>query len=139
MAGFYPTCKFSSTLPDPAQLPGSFVANGASAIPATSVAGVVASVRRLEDAGALPFFRVKINTRVDLSALSTIITGTVRGVAIGDDPSFNLVAVTADPATTKGDDEFDVVFLDAGVAVDTAGWRFDFHIDAAQGRVVAAP
>jgi hypothetical protein len=139
MAGFYPFSKFTSTLPDPAQLAGAFVADGASDPTADRVSGVVASVRRLEDSGALPFFRVKINTRVDLSALSTIITGAVRGVAIADDPSFNLVAVTADPATTKGDDEFDVVFLDAGVPVDTAGWRFDFHIDAAQGRVVAAP
>lgn len=131
--GYYPTCKFTATLPDPVQGAGSFIANGAGAV--TQVSGIVESVRRLVDAGANPFFRVKINSRIDLTAITTIITGSTRGTAIADEPGYNLVPVTAAPATTKGTFEFDVVLLNAGVPVDTDGFRFDFHVDASQGRI----
>lgn len=133
MEGYYPTCKYTSTLPDPVQAAGAFIADGAT--DPSVVSGIVESVRRLEDAGALPFFRVKVNTRIDLTAITTLIVGSVRGTAIADEPGYNLVAVTAAPATTKGTFEFDVVVLNAGVPVDTAGFRFDFHVDASQGKI----
>lgn len=131
--GYYPSCKFTATLPDPVQGAGAFIANGASAV--TQVSGIVESVRRLVDAGAVPFFRIKINSRIDLTAITTLITGSVRGTAVTDELTYNIVPVTAAPATTKGTFEFDVVLMNAGTAVDTDGFRFDFHIDASQGRI----
>lgn len=133
MEGNYPFCKFTSTLSDPVQAAGAFVAAGATNPSVFS--GIVESVRRLVDASARPFFRVKVNSRIDLTAITTIITGSCRGTAITNEPGYNLVAVTASPATTKGTFEFDVALLNAGVAVDTAGFRFDFHIDASQGKI----
>jgi hypothetical protein len=131
--GYYPTCKYTATLPDPVQGAGAFVANGASAI--TKVSGIVESVRRLATAGAVPFFRIKLNSRIDVTAITTIITGDVRGTAATDEPAKNIINLTASPASARGTFEFDVVLLNAGTPVDTAGFRFDFHVDASQGRI----
>lgn len=130
LSGFFATCRFTTTLAQPAQAAGSFVLNGASN--PTQKAGIVESVRRLVDAGGDPFFRVRVNTRLPLNALSTIIVGSVRGTAIADEPGYNIVAITAAPATTKDTNyEMDVAILNAGVAVDTADFWFQFHVDAA--------
>lgn len=130
ITGYFATCPFTSTLPRPVQCAGSFVLDGAT--DPSEQAGDVLSVRRLVDASANAFFRVKLSKRLALTALSTIIIGSVRGTAVGDEPGYNIIPMTADPATTRDDTaEFDVVILDAGLPVDTAGFWFQFHIDAA--------
>lgn len=125
LASWYPTARFTATMPQPAQGGGAFVLNGASN--PTQVFGIVESVRRLVDAGARPFFRVKVNTRLALRAGTTMIVASVRGTAITDELSWNIVDVTAAPASARDDSfEFDIAILNAGVPVDTAGFRAEF-------------
>lgn len=91
--------------------------------------GDARAVRRLEDGGALPFFRVKLTENIDVTSQDVQVTFGVHSdagttafytVQVGD--------ITAAPVTTKGQDEFDVVLALAGVPTDTAGVKIDISI-----------
>jgi hypothetical protein len=104
---------------------GAFVCDGAT--DPSQVFGDIKSVRRLVDAGALPFFRVKFSKRLPLRAGTTFIAPDVRGTTIADEPGCNILDVVADPVSERDDNfELDIVVLNAGVPVDTAGFRFSY-------------
>lgn len=135
LAGHVPYMCASSTVGRPAGAMGAFILNGAS--DPTQVAGVVDSVRRLVDGSARPFFRVKFNTMMPLRALSTAISPHVRGTAITDELTTNIVDVTASPAATRDDAfELDIIVLNAGVPVDTADFRVELVLHYGRERPV---
>lgn len=125
MSGYYPKVKASSTVFEPMIGGGAFVLNGASN--PTQVFGDVESVRVLVDASARPFFRVKFSKRLPLRAGTTFIAREVRGTAITNELTTNIVDLTANPAAARDNNfELDMVVLNAGVPVNTAGFRLSF-------------
>lgn len=125
MSGYYANLKASSTVFQPMVGGGAFVLDGAT--DPSQVFGDIESVTRLVDGAARPFFRVRFSKRLPLRAGTTFIATAVRGTAITDELHANIVDLTSNPVVARDDNfELDVVVLQAGVPVDTAGFRFNY-------------